>query len=149
MAAADDEGDAGLDAVGEPDERGEEMAFEVIDGEEWSIAGESHGFGGGAADEERAGEAWAAGGGEAIDGGEVEVCFGQGGGDDWLEPRHVIAGGEFGDDAAVGLVFGDLGGDDRGEDVAVAVADGGGGFVAGAFDGEDDGGGGHGGNGGC
>ena len=91
VAAADDEGDAGLDAAGEPDERGEEMAFEVIDGEEGSIAGESHGFGGCAADEERAGEAWAAGGGEAVDGGEVEVCFGQGGGDDWLEPRHVIA----------------------------------------------------------
>jgi hypothetical protein len=60
----------------------------------------------------------------------------------------VVAGGEFRDDAAVGLVFGDLGGDDRGEDVAVAVADGGGGFVAGAFDGEEEGGGGLGGNGG-
>ena len=45
MASADDEGDAGLEAVRMADEGGEEMAFKVIDGEVGLPAGEGEGFG--------------------------------------------------------------------------------------------------------
>ena len=139
MSSAGDEGDAGLDALGVADERGEEVAFEVIDGEEWFVAGEGEGFGGRGADEEGAGEAGSGGGGEGVDVGELEAGVGEDGFGDGPESGHVVAGGQFRDDAAVGLVFRDLGGDAGGEDVAVGIADGGGGFVARGFDRKDDG----------
>ena len=63
--------------------------------------------------------------------------MGEGFADDRDDLAEVFAGGEFGDDSAVFSVDVDLGGDDVGKDVTAVGDDGGGGFVAGRFDGED------------
>jgi hypothetical protein len=62
----------------------------------------------------------------------------QGFGDDGGEGFEVGAGSDFRDDAAEFLVEVDLGGDDAGEDVNAIADNGGGGFVAGGFDAEDE-----------
>jgi hypothetical protein len=47
----------------------------------------------------------------------------------------MLAGGQLGDDAAIAGMGGDLRGDDGGESAGAALNDGGGGLVAGGFDG--------------
>ena len=144
VAAADDQGDQGA-GIGERDvhEDRVDVAFEVVDGDEWEVGAEGQGLGEADADEQGSGEARAFG-----DGYGVELRVGEAGAlhglaDDRDDGAEVLAGGEFRDDSAV-VAVDELRGDDVGKDLrlaagAVAVADNGcGGLVAGALDTEDE-----------
>ena len=119
------------------EEDGVDVAFEVVDGDEWQSLGEGEGFGVGDANEERSGEAGTAGDGDGVEVGEGDVGLGQGGAHDGDDGAEMLAAGQLGDDSAIAGVGGDLGGDDRGEDASAALDDGSGGLVAGGFDAED------------
>ena len=115
-----------------------DVAFEMIDGDEWEVVGEGESLGVGDADEKRSGEAGAGGDGDGVEIGEREAGFGERGADDGNNGAKMLAAGELGNDAAVAGVGGDLRGDDGGERARSALDDGRGGFVAGGFDAEDE-----------
>ena len=69
---------------------------------------------------------------------ECDVGLGECGADDGNDGAEMLAAGQFGDDSAVAGVGGDLRGDDRRKRAGTALDDGGGGLVAGGFDGEDE-----------
>jgi hypothetical protein len=72
VASADDEGKEGVGvAEGSVHEDGVDVAFEVVDGDEWEVGSEGERLGKADADEQGAGEAWAFGDG---DGGEIGVA---------------------------------------------------------------------------
>ena len=119
------------------------MGLEVVDGVERFVVEDGESAGGEGADEEAAEEAGGVGDGEGVDfgpvvlaGGGFEAGASEGLVDDGEDGFEVRAGGDFWDDAAVGFEDVDLGDDDVCEQLVV-VHDGGGGFVAGGFDGED------------
>ena len=114
-----------------------DVAFKVVDGDEGDVLREGQGLGVGDADEQSTGEARAGGNGDGVEIGEGDVGLGESGADDGDDGAEVLAAGEFGNDSAVASVGGDLGGDGRGEGAGAALYDGGGGLVAGGFDGED------------
>ncbi len=86
-----------------------------------------------AADEPRPG-----GGGDAVQLVKTDVCFGQGLGDKAVDVVEVGARRDLGYDAAEGAVFVDLGQHPVGQDAALAIDNGGGGFVATGLDSQDD-----------
>ena len=115
-----------------------DVAFEVVDGDEGDVLRVGQGLGVGDADEQRSGEAGAGGDGDGVEIGEGDAGLGQGGADDGNDGAEMLAAGQLGDDAAVAGMGGDLRGDDRGKRAGAALDDGGGGLVAGGFDGEDE-----------
>lgn len=76
------------------------------------------------------------GGGDGVEVGGGEAGLAEDFAGDGEEVAEMFAGGEFGDDAAVFGVEGGLTGDDVGENGAV-TDEGGAGFVAGGFEGEE------------
>lgn len=113
---------------------GVDVALEVVDGDDGARVGEGDGLGEGHADEKGTDEAGAFGDG---DGGEIGVSGAgarHGVRDDGDDGAEVFARGEFGDDTAVLGVGIELRGDDGGKHARAVCEDGGGGFVAGAFD---------------
>jgi len=110
------------------------VAFDVVDGDEGDVGGEGDGFGVGEADEESARESGARCGGDGAEIGPGSAGTFEGFADHRDDCAEMFAGGEFGDDAAVSGVEFELAGDDVREDARTVFEDGGGGFVAGAFD---------------
>lgn len=101
------------------------------------MEGGGESFSVGDAYEKCADEARALSDGDGVYVGELQISLRERFADYRDDLAQVFAGGEFGDDAAVFLVDVDLRGDDVGEDVEAVGDDGGCGFVAGGFDGED------------
>ena len=120
------------------------MAFEVVDGDEREIVGEGESFGVGDADEQRSGEAGAAGDGDGVEIGEGQVRFSERGADHGNDGAEMLAAGQLRNDAAVARVGGDLRRDNRGNCARAALDDGRGGLVARGFNAEDEAGAGHG-----
>ncbi len=118
-------------------EDGEDVTFDVVDGEEGLAEGEGEGFGIGDADEQGAGEAGAGGDGDGVEVLEGDAGAGDGLADDGDDVAEVLAAGELGDDAAIEGVEVDLAGDDGREGLRAFADDGGGGLVAGGFNAED------------
>ena len=112
----------------------------MVDGNEGDAGAEGEGLGEGDADEERSGEAGAFGDGDGFEIAVLDACPVHGFADDGEDGAEMLAGGQFGDDAAV-VGMDELRGDDVGECVAAAADDGCRGFVAGAFDAENEAGG--------
>jgi len=103
VAAAGNEGHGGvldLDA----DQRGADVAFEMVDADEGDVPGKAERLGVGEADEEATDEAGAVGDGDGIEIFEAGVGLGEGFADDRDDGADVLAAGEFGDDATVLLV---------------------------------------------
>ena len=75
--------------------------------------------------------------GDAADVGEGDLRLAQGVIDDGEEPLEMGASGDLRDDAAESRVQVGLRGDDAREDARLISEDGGGGLVAGRFDGEE------------
>lgn len=117
------------------EEYGVDVPCKVIDGDERFVQSGGESLCIGDADKECAGEAGALGDGDGVYVGELQIGLREGFADYGDDLAEVFAGGEFGDDAAVFLVDVDLRGDDVGKDVEAVGDDGGGGFVAGGFDG--------------
>ena len=88
------------------------VAFEMINGDEGKVVGESEGFGVGDADEQCTSEARARSDGNGIEIGEVNVGFSKRGADNGNDGAKVLAAGELGHDAAVERVGRDLRGND-------------------------------------
>jgi hypothetical protein len=141
VAAGDDEahgGEVDFEMVAMSfEEDGVDVAFEVVDGDERFVECGGESFGVGDADEKCADEAGALGDGDSVKVVVGEVSLGERFADYRDNLAEVFARSQFGDDAAVFLVNIDLRGDHVGEDVEAVGDDGGGGFVAGGFDGED------------
>ena len=104
---------------------------------------EGEGLGVGDADEKRSGQAGAGGDGDGVEVGERDVGLGERGADDGNDGAEMLAAGQLRHHAAVARMGGDLRGDDGGEGARAALDDGGGGFVAGAFNAKDEAGAGH------
>ena len=119
------------------EEDGVDVAFEMVDGDERDVLRVGQGLGIGDADEERAGEAGTAGDGDGVEIVEGDVGLGQSGADDRDDGAEMLAAGQLGNHSAITGVGGDLRGDNRGESAGATLHDGGGGLVAGGFDGED------------
>jgi len=134
-------GDVLVGELGLFEQDGVDVAFEVVHGDERLVEGVGERFGVADADEQGSSEAGTGGDGDGVEVGEGGVSLTQGGADDRNDVAQVLAGGEFGDDSAIGGVDGDLRSDDARECFGSAAHDGGGGFVAGAFDAEDEAGG--------
>ena len=141
MAAGNDEADGGefrifLSGVGFQED-GVNVSFEMIDGDERLPKCEGENFAVREADEESAGEAGTLRDGDSVEIGEGDVglveCFANDG-NDFAE---MFAGGKLGNDAAEFAVNVNLRGDDAREDAASTGDDGGGRFVAGGFDAQD------------
>ena len=108
----------------------------VVNAEKWFAQTERKGLRGFQADEQRARQAGALGGGDGVEVGGREAGLAEDFARDGQEVAEMFAGGKFGNDAAVFGVHGGLGGNDVGEDGAVAD-DRGAGFVARGFEGEE------------
>ncbi len=119
------------------------VAFEMINGDEGKVVGESEGFGVGDADEQCTSEARARSDGNGIEIGEVNVGFSKRGADNGNDGAKVLAAGELGHDAAVERVGRDLRGNDGRKSSRSALDDRRGRFVAGGFDAENEAGAGH------
>ena len=119
------------------EEDGVDVAFQMVDGDEGKVVGEGEGFGVGDADEEGSSKARTAGDGNGVEAGKGDAGIRQRGADDGNDGAEMLAGGQFWNDSAITGVGGDLGGNDGAEGASTALDDGGGGLVAGRFDGED------------
>jgi len=115
-----------------------DVAFEMVDGDEGQGGGKGQGFGVGDADEERAGESGAGGDGDGIQIGEGHTGLGERCAHHGNDGAEMFAAGQLGDDAAIARMGGDLGGYNGAEGMAAAFDNGGGGLVAGGFDGKDE-----------
>ena len=136
MAAADDQREHGEGGLGIHD-GGVDVAFQMIDGDEGKPVGEGESLGVGDADQERADETGTFGDGDGIKIFEISARAFERGADGGHNGAEVFAGGEFRHDAAIGAMRGELGGDGGGENLSASGDDGGGRFIAGAFDTED------------
>ena len=119
------------------EEDGVDVSFEVVDGDEGLREREGERLGVAEADQERTGESRAAGDGNGVEVAERDARLSERGAGDGDDVAEMFAAGEFGNYAAVGRMGDDLRGDNRRERTRAALDDGGGGFVAGAFDAED------------
>ena len=141
MSARNDEAEVAGDGVGVVKEGAEKVSFHVVDAVKGTSGGEGEAFRIAEADEQRAGEARAAGGGEVRDLIEGDIGLGEGLGHERREGQGVIAAGDLGNDPAVATMNRDLGGNegtqDLGTTVRGALEQGDGGFVTGAFDSEE------------
>ena len=95
----------------------------------------------GDADEQRSGEARAAGDGDGVEIGERDAGLRKSRADDGNDGAQMLAAGQLGNHAAIARVCGDLRGDDGRKRARAALDDGRGGFVAGGFDAENEAGG--------
>src|ERR1019366_4030925 len=118
-------------------EDGVNVAFKVVDGDEWEALGEGKGFGVSNADQERSSKAGTAGDCNGIDVGEGDVGLGHGCAHDGDDGAEMFAAGQFGGDPAKARVGGDLRGHNRRKSPRAALDDSGGGLVARKFDAED------------
>lgn len=143
VTAADDEGDIGDKAVeASPgriafDPRRVEVSFVVVNSEKRAVEGEGEGLSAFEADHECIGQAGALGGGDGVEVARTDAGRPEGGMNHRGAVTQMLAGGEFGDDTAVFRVQRHLRCHDVGEDAAIPD-DGGAGFVAGGFDGQDE-----------
>lgn len=136
VAPADDE--RGVRRDGVPTEKWrEQMALDMVHGEESFSRAEREAFGERGSDEQGGGEAWAGGGGDGVEFGKVEAGFLHGAVDDERGTGEMVARGDFGNHTAkLGMDFG-LAENLVRANLAKPRQHGGGGFVAGSFDGED------------
>lgn len=120
---------------------GEDVAFEVIDGEEGFAQGEGEGFGTGDADKQSTGEPGAGGDGDGVEltGGCSGAC--QGFPDNGNDVAEVLAAGELRNHAAVEGMEVNLAGDNRGEGLSAVPDHGGRCLVTGGLNAEDEAGG--------
>ena len=123
------------------EEDGVDVAFKMIDGDEWFAESEGERFGEGDADKKCSGKTGAAGDGDSIEVGERDSGFRDGGADNGEDGAKMLSTGELGHNAAEARVRGDLRGDDRRKRLRAARDDSCGGFVAGAFNAENEAGG--------
>ena len=107
MTAGNDQREVLRDDAG-VDEGREQVAFEVVDGEEGLAGRGGHRFRGGGAYEQRRGEAGPGGGGEGVDLVDVEPGVPQRLLDQRAEVERVVARGDFRDHAAVDAMEFDL-----------------------------------------
>ena len=120
-----------------------DVAFQMVDGDEGQVVGEGKSFGVGDAHQKRSRETGAAGDGDGVEIREGDVGLGECGADHGNNSSEMLAGSQLGNDASIAGVGGDLGGNDGAERARAALDDGGGGLVAGGFDGQDEAGAGH------
>src|ERR1700677_4066283 len=125
-------GGAGLE------KNGVDVAGEMVHGNERLAQREGESFAVGEAHEQRADQARALRDGDGVEIVQGDVGLVDGFADDRHDLTQMFARREFGDAPAVFAVNFDLGGDDAGEDVFAVGDDGGGGFVAGGFDAENE-----------
>ncbi len=136
VATTDDEGGVGRDGVA-AEKWGEQMALDVVHGEEGFGRTESQSLGQRGSNEEGGCEAGAGGGGDGIELGKIEARIFHGPINDQRSAGMVVARGDFGNHAAeLGMNF-RLAENLVREHAVEAGQNGGGGFVAGGFDGED------------
>ena len=122
--------------VGKPRRQG--VPLQVVDCKKRQVMDSGNGLGRGHPDQEAADETRPGGGGDAVQLSEFDLRFGQGLGNQAVDVVKVGSCRDLGYDAAEGAVFIDLGQHPVGYDVAFAIDDGGGGFVATGFNSEDD-----------
>ena len=120
------------------EKNGVDVAGEMVHGEERLAQREGESFAVGEANEQGADEARALSDGDGVEIVQGDVRLVDGFADDWDDLAEMFAGGKFGDDPAVFAVNFDLGRDHAGEDAFAVGDDGGGGFVAGGFDAENE-----------
>jgi len=118
-------------------EDGVDVAFQMVDGDEGQVVGEGESFGVGDADQKRSRETGTAGDRDGVEICEGDVGLGESGADNGNDGAEMLAACQFGDNASIAGVGGDLGSDDGAEGARAALDNGGGGLVAGGFDGED------------
>ena len=128
-------------AVGEP--RGQRMRFQMVDRDQRLVVHQRDCFGRGQPDDHAADQAGSGGRGDAVEGGERHLRLAHRLCDDGIERLDMGAGGDFRHDAAEFGMFADLRQDDIGQDAAAPPSrspldHGGGRFVAGRFDAEND-----------
>ncbi len=114
----------------------------MVDRDQWLAVHERDRLGHGQADDDAADQARPGGRGDAVEGGERNPRLVHRLGDDGIECLDMGAGGDFRYYAAELGMFADLRKDDVGQDAALSVVGpldyGGGRFVAGGFDAQDD-----------
>ena len=115
-----------------------DVAFEVVDGDERQVFCEGQRLGVGDADEQGAGQAGTGGDCDGVDVGKGDAGFGKGSANDRNDGAKVFAAGKFRNDSAIAGMGGDLRRDDRRQGACSALDDGSRGFVAGAFNAEDE-----------
>ena len=125
-------GGAGLE------KNGVDVAGEMVHGDERLAQREGESFAVGEANEQGADEARALSDGDGVEIVQGDVGLVDGFADDRHDLAEMFARREFGDHAAVFAVNFDLGRDHAGEDAFAVGDDGGGGFVAGGFDAENE-----------
>ena len=112
-----------------------DVAFQMVDGDERQAVGEGQSLGVGDAHQKRSGETGAAGDGDGVEIGEGDVGLGECGADHGNNGAEMLAASQLGNDASIAGVGGDLRGNDGAERARAALDHGGGGLVAGGFDG--------------
>jgi|ERR1700722_5027024 len=117
---------------------GVDMAFEMIDRDEWFGERIGQGLRVKDADQQRSGQAWTLGYGDGIEFFEGDARLLQRGAYHRHEVTEMFARGEFGDDAAIPRVQRNLAGDDIRQDFRARTHNGRRGFIATAFDAEDE-----------
>ena len=136
VTATDDECGVGWDGVA-PEERREQVALDVVHGEEGFGRTKGQALGEGRSDKQGGGQARAGGGGDGIKFGKIEAGFLHGAVDDWRGAGEVVARGDLRNDAAeLGMNFGLTENLVRAH-LAKSCQNGGSGFVARAFNGKD------------
>src|SRR5581483_9973678 len=141
MAAGDDEGEHGkseivISLLALLEKNGVDVTFKVIDGDERLVESKGKSLGVADADQQRAGESGTLRDRESIDGLVGSRGVGESFAHNGNDGLKVFARSELGNDSAIRLVRGDLREDDVGDDLLAGADDGGGGFVAGAFNAE-------------
>ena len=136
VSAADDERGVGRDFFAS-EKRREEVAFDVVDGEEGFCGTDGQTLCQSGSDKEGGGKAGAGGGGDGVEIGKGEAGFFHGQIDDVGGAGEVVARGDFWNDAAELGVDASLTENLVRADAVEIFQDRCGGFVAGGFDGED------------
>ena len=124
-------------------EHGVNVAFEMVHGNQRKTIGEGEGLGVGNANKKRSGQAWAGGDSDGVEIGKRDVRLGKRGANHGNNGAEMFAAGQLRHHAAIARMRRDLRGDDRGNGARAPLHDRRGGFVAGAFNAEDEAGAGH------
>jgi len=115
-----------------------DVPFEMIDGDEGQAEGKGQRLGIGDAHEQSPGQAGTGGNGDGIEIVQGDAGLLDGGADDWNDGAKMFAAGQLGDYSAIAGVGCDLRGNNGGECARAAFDDSSGGFVAGAFNAENE-----------
>ena len=134
VAARYQQGDEGEGGFVGRQQRRKQMAFKVVDGDDWFVQGEGQRVGIARTGQKRAAQPRPLGEGHRVDVGIVFARVAQAGTGQRHEAADVVAAGQLGHHAAVFGVHGHLGVQGVGEQSAFAVVKGDAGFVAGRFD---------------